>query len=65
METVKIYQDNILKHTITSENAQNEAFGWLLRNQGQSTDYALKYGGWKVEVIDEAGNVELWKPYSK
>ena len=65
METVNIYHDNILKRTIKSENAQNQAFGWLLRNQGRSTDYAIKHGDWKVEVIDEAGNVEFWKPYSK
>jgi hypothetical protein len=64
METVNIYQDNKLKTTLSGEQAQNEAFKYLLRNQGQSTDYAIRWGGWKVEVIDEHGNVTYWKPYT-
>ena len=66
MTTVNIYQDNSLQKTFEGDNSQNEAFMWLLRNQGQSTDYAIRWGGWKVEVIDsETKEIEYWKPYSR
>lgn len=43
-----------------------EPFRWLLMHQGQSTNYALKYGGFKVEAIDEeSGESEFWNPYDK
>lgn len=66
MITINIYQDNkIIK---TFENVDNDfcAFEWLLNHQGQSTDYAIRYGGYKVELIDnDTKEVEYWKPYSK
>ena len=40
-----------------------KAFQFLRKSQIQSTYYALKYGGWKVEVIsEETGKSEFWKP---
>ncbi len=32
----------------------NAAFAWLLRHQGQSVDYAIRWGGYRV--TDEDGN---------
>lgn len=43
-----------------------EPFKWLLNHQGQSVNYALKHGGYKVEAIDEeTGISEFWSPYDK
>lgn len=61
-----IFQDNQEKKSFFGENSQNEAFGYLLRNQSQSVNYALKYGGWSVIVYNEAGEeLDRWKPYAK
>ncbi len=66
MTTVKIYQDNQLKKEIKGENASTDAFGWMLRNQGNSVDYALRWGGYVVEETnDETGEKTFWKPYSR
>lgn len=63
--TIKITQDGELKKEFNGQDSDISAFGWLLRNQGQSTDWALKHGGWKVEVINETtGESTFWKPYS-
>lgn len=53
MYTYRIFQDNKIVKTFTGQTSDFETFKWLIRNQGQSTDYALKYGGYKVEVRDE------------
>jgi len=66
MCNIEISQDGVIKKTF--ENVENDfpAFRWLLNNQGQSTDYALKYGGWAVEITDtQTGEVTKWEPYSK
>lgn len=50
------------------ENQENDqkAFAQLLRSQGNSVDYALRYGGWKVEVINEqTKDSSFWKPYTR
>lgn len=68
MTKVNIYQDSVLRTTIQNENrsdAENSAFSYLLRNQGQSTNWALKYGGWQVEVIENDNAPEFWQPYDK
>jgi hypothetical protein len=65
MTTINIYKDNTLLKTFDNQESDINAFGWLLRNQGQSVDYALRYGGYKVELIDETtGEKEYYKPYS-
>ena len=51
--TLKIYQDKELKKEFTGSRDGGEAFGWLLRNQHLSVDSALRWGGWKVEQINE------------
>ncbi len=60
----EIYQDNNLKKTFDGEDSSNQSFIWLLNNQGQSTDYALRWGGWKVTDFYSDGTQENWKPYS-
>lgn len=66
MVTINIYQDNNLKQTFKDQESDFCAFKWLLNHQGQSTDWALRYGGWKVEIIDqETKEITFWKPYSK
>lgn len=39
--------------TVAEVEDGNAAFRWLLRHQGQSVDYALRWGGYRV--TDEAG----------
>ncbi len=60
--TYKIYQDDQLKKEFNGQKNDSAPFGWLLRNQHQSTSYAIKYGGWKVEEINEQTNESnFWK----
>lgn len=33
----------------------NAAFEYVLKHQGQSFDYATRYGGWTVVTIDQDG----------
>lgn len=54
------------KHRFENQESDQKAFIKLLRSQGNSIDYALRHGGWKVEVINEQTNEsEFWKPYSR
>jgi len=63
--TFKIYQDNELKKEFNEQESDQKAFAYLLRSQGQSTDWALRYGNWKVEQINEqTKESEFWKPYT-
>lgn len=65
MYTYIIKQDGIEKKKFTDQGNDQNPFGWLLRNQGQSVNYALKYGGWSVTEIDqETGKETIWKPYN-
>lgn len=36
------------------EGTHNECWAKLLKMQPQSTDYAIKYGGWKIEPLKES-----------
>ena len=43
--------------------AKFEPFKFILKNQSHSTQWALKYEGWKVKEIDEeTGKERFWKP---
>lgn len=43
-------------------DTQDEAFGFLLRWQGQSVDYAIKHGGYTIEEVDGcAACHEMWR----
>ena len=62
MMTINIYKDN--EGVKTFENADNDfpAFKWLLDHQSQSTNYAIKYGVYKVELIDnKTGKKDYYK----
>ena len=60
-----IYQDGEEKQKFDNQESDSKPFGWLLRNQGQSVNYALKHGGWKVKEINDITKEEtFWKPYA-
>ncbi len=67
METtykIVISRDGKVIETLEGQKSDSKAFGRMLSLQSQSVDYALRYGGWRVEQIDEqTGDSELWKPY--
>ena len=66
MMTIKIKQDGILKKEFNNAESDGIALGWMLRHQGNSTDYAMRYDGYTVELInEETKESEFWKPYSK
>jgi hypothetical protein len=65
MNTIVIYKDDNEVKRFENEETDFCALRWLLNNQGQSTDYAIRYGGYKVEIIDnKTGLSEFWKPYT-
>jgi hypothetical protein len=53
MYTYFVFQDKQLKRKIENQDTDMEVFKYLLRAQSQSTQWALKYGGWYVEVLDQ------------
>lgn len=62
--TYNIYQDNELKKTFENEPDDSKMFGYMLRSQGNSINYAIKYGGYKIEIINQTTNEkEIMKPY--
>lgn len=63
--TINIFKDGELVKSFENQESDVKAFGWMLNNQGQSIDYALRHGGYKVQVIDKDGQESFWKPYSK
>ena len=46
---------NVLTHEGVERfrGTPNECWIKLLKSQGQSTDYAIKYGGWKILTLEE------------
>ena len=62
MITVNIYKDNQILKTFEHENSDFCALKWLLNHQSNSCSHAIKYEGYKVELIDEETNEkEYWK----
>lgn len=63
--TYKVYQDEQLKKEFNEQTDDFAPFKFILNNQGQSMNYALKYGGWKVEEINEqTKESRFWNPYA-
>lgn len=63
MKTYIIYQDNKEVKKFENQNSDFPALKYIQSHQGQSLNWALKYGGWKVEEIDQETKVSLfWKP---
>ena len=53
MFTYKIYQNGKFKKEFNKQKNDFCVFKYLLDNQSQSTEYALKYGDWSVDIINE------------
>jgi hypothetical protein len=51
--TYRITLDGIQKAVFSNCKTDFEVFKYLLNSQGNSMSYAIKYGGWKVEEINE------------
>lgn len=49
--TFQVSQDGDLLATL---NTEDEAYQWLLKHQGQSTEYALRYGGYAITAVTTA-----------
>lgn len=62
--TYKIYQDCKEIKVFKNQTTDLEPFKWLLRNQGQSVNWALKHGGYKVEEINSKEESKFWQPYN-
>lgn len=64
MYTFIISHNGEVKKRFENQESDMQAFKFLLRSQSQSTSWALRHGGWKVEQIDEeTGKSEFWKHY--
>lgn len=62
--TFKVYQDDELKKEFNGQKDDFAPFKFILNTQGHSLNYALKYGGWKVEEINEqTKESKFWKHY--
>jgi len=62
--TYNIYHDNKLKKTFEHQPNDLCIFGYMLRVQSNSINHAIKYEGWKVEIINEETNsIEYMKSY--
>tara|TARA_R110000782_G_C14586988_1_gene389308 strand:+ start:406 stop:594 length:189 start_codon:yes stop_codon:yes gene_type:complete len=53
MKTYIIYQDNKEIKRFENQNSDFPTLKYIQSHQGQSLNWALKNGGWKVEEIDE------------
>ena len=63
MKTYIIYNDNKEVKKFENQNSDFPALKYIQNHQGQSLNWALKYGGWKVEEIDQETKVSLfWEP---
>ena len=62
MMTINIYRDNKVIKTFNEVDNDFCALRWLLSNQGNSCDHAIRYEGYKVELIDNDTNkIQYWK----
>jgi hypothetical protein len=62
--TYKIYQNNELKKTFEDQVNDLKVLGYMLSAQSNSMDHALKYEGWKIEIINQETNEkEYMKPW--
>ena len=63
MKTYIIYKDSEQMAKFEHQNTDFEPFKFILKNQSHSTQWAMKYEGWKVKEIDEeTGKETFWKP---
>ena len=62
--TVNIYHNDVLQVSFSNQETDFCALKWLLDNQSCSCDHAIKYEGYKVELVD-GDKVDYWEPYKK
>ena len=63
MKTYIIYKDSEQMAKFEHQNTDFEPLKFSLKNQSNSTHWAVKYEGWKVKEIDEeTGKETFWKP---
>lgn len=63
MKTYIVYKDNEERAKFEHQTTDFKPFQFILKNQSQSTQWAMKYEGWKVKEIDEdTGKETFWKP---
>ena len=55
--TYKIYQDNKLIKEFNNQKSDFCVLKFMLDNQGNSMDYAFKYGGYSATVTDQKTNI--------
>lgn len=63
MARAQVRHDGAVIHAVTQAEAgdalpANLAFEWLLHHQGQSVDYALRYGGYEIVEVFGDGSEE-------
>lgn len=52
--TYNVYHDGELQASFTDQPNDMKAFGYVLDHQSASVHHALRYEGWKIEIIDQA-----------
>lgn len=63
MKTYIVYKDGEELAKFEHQKTDIEPFGFILRSQSHSTQWAMKWEGWKVKEIDEDTGAEtFWKP---
>lgn len=53
---VVVKRDGEVKQEFSTGDAtkdHNAAFAWLLKHQGMSTDWAIRYEGWSIEEVED------------
>lgn len=63
MTTYIIYQDKKEVKRFENQTSDFPTLKYIQSHQGQSLSWALRYGGWAVQEIDEkTKESEYWKP---
>lgn len=60
MRTFIISQDKKEVKRFTNQESDFAACKYIQSHQSQSLNWALRYGGWQVEEIDEETEVSTW-----
>lgn len=63
MKTYIIYNDKKEVKRFENQTSDFPTLKYIQSIQGQSLNWALRFGGWSVEEIDEETNESIfWKP---
>lgn len=61
MATFIIYKDKVEQKRFENQESDLLLFQYMLKNQGQSIHWAIKYEGWSIEMENEEGKF-IMKP---